>query len=124
MATGGSGLDRTFVAGADLSAKQYFLMALASDGQIDPAGDGVVVCGVLQDDPAAAGRAALVRTVGTTKVVAGAAIAAGASIAADSAGKAKTAATGDYIAGFCGPVAATADGQLIEMELLPQGISA
>lgn len=80
--------DQTFEAGADLSTKQYLGVKLSSDGQIDPAGAGELCIGVLQNKPAAAGRAATVRVLGVTRMVAGGAIDPGAPVACDAAGKA------------------------------------
>ena len=37
-------------AGADLSAKQYFFVTIASDGQVDPTGNGLSADAVLQND--------------------------------------------------------------------------
>lgn len=123
MATGGSGLHRTMEAGQDLSSHQYKFVTIASDGQIDPTGAGLAADGVLQDDPAAAGRAGLVMTLGTTKVVAGAAVTRGAKVTSDSTGRAVTATTGNFICGRAITTAGAA-GELMEVELIPGGISA
>ena len=59
----------SFPAGADLSAKQFFLLELASDGEVTGSNattDKIV--GVLQNKPAAAARAANVAIGGITKV--------------------------------------------------------
>jgi hypothetical protein len=91
--------DITLVSGADLSTKQFLFMAYASDSKIDPAGDGVLGCGVLQNAPGAADLPAIVRLHGITSVITGAAITAGDAVTSDSNGKAKTAATGDIVQG-------------------------
>ncbi len=99
-------------AAADLSTKQYFLMAIDGNGQAAVAGDGVPAY-PLQDDPDAQGKAASLGFSGTSKVVAGAAIAAGADVASDANGKAKTSASGDHILGVALEPAA-ADLEVIE----------
>lgn len=56
----------SFPASADLSALQYRMVNLASDGEVQATtGDGVSI-GVLQNDPAALGRAASVQTLAGT----------------------------------------------------------
>lgn len=110
----------TLEAGQDLSASQYFFVAVAADGQVDPAGDGAYAEGVLQNDPSAAGRAASVQISGISKVVAGGAVSVGDAVASTAAGKATTAATGDIILGTA-LEAATADGDVIAVLIQPRG---
>jgi hypothetical protein len=105
-------------AGSDLSSSQFLLVAMASDGQVDACGNGARALGVLQDDPAAAGRAGTVCIGGRTKVKAGAAVAVGALIGSDAAGKAVTAASGDVVLGVA-MSAASADGEIISMVFAP-----
>lgn len=83
-------------AGQDLSAKQYFFMTVASDGQMDPTGDGLIGHGILQDKPTAAGVSALLAIGGVSKVVAGGTCTAGSYGAADTNGKAVNAVSGDF----------------------------
>lgn len=109
----------TLEAGQDLSAKQFFFVAVASDGQVDPAGDGAFAQGVLQNDPAAAGRAAEVAISGITKVVCGGTVAAAATVASDANGEAVTAASGDIILGTA--LEAGTDGSIISMLFQPRG---
>ena len=79
----------TLIAGADLSAKQNLFMAMASDGQIDPVGTaGAKSCGVLQDKPAAAGRAACVAIGGVCMIELAASLDAGAEVMSNAAGEA------------------------------------
>lgn len=80
----------TLIAGADLSSgKQYKFMDLASDGQIDPVGTaGAKAVGVLQNKPAAAGRAATVAVGGVTKIELAATLNAGAEVMSNTAGEA------------------------------------
>lgn len=83
----------TFPAGADLSAKQYHLVEMASDGEVtaaNAAADNIV--GVLQNKPAAAARAANVAINGITKVAAsstaaGGGFARGTALVSNAAGK-------------------------------------
>lgn len=93
MAAGGTnvGLDFTYVAGADLSLKQYFfvIQSTAADRTclLAAAGVGEAVVGILQNDPTSA-QAADVRTGGRSPVVYGGTITRGDLIASDAAGKA------------------------------------
>jgi hypothetical protein len=109
----------TLEAGADLSTKQYFFVSMSSDGQVDPTGDGASAIGVLQNDPAAAGRAAEVAIGGRTMVSAGGTIAAGAAVASDAAGEAVTAATGDVILGTA--LEGASDGDICAILFQPRG---
>jgi len=110
--------ERSFEAEADLSAKQYYIMVLGTGAnQVNAASaQGAASIGVLQNDPQA-GEAAMVRFLGTTKVVAGAAITKGARITTGATGKAEAAATGDYVIGRA-LEAAAADGDIIEIMLV------
>lgn len=91
----------TLISGADLSAKAGFFMAVATDGKIDPAGDGVHGCGVLQNAPAAVDLAAECVVAGLSQVIAGGALATiGIQITSDSNGKAKLAASADIVHGI------------------------
>ena len=99
----------TLVAGQDLSAAQFQMMAVAADGEIDPAGAGAAVAGVLQNNPDAQGKAAAVGYAGKTMVKAGAAVTAGDLLASDANGKAVTASTGNYIVGIALEDIANAD---------------
>jgi len=107
-----------FEAGADLSTKQYRFVSIASDGQVDPTGDGLLAVGVLQNDPAAAGRAAEVAISGIVKVEAGGTIAAGAAVASSATGTAVTAATADVILGTA--VDGGASGSVITIVFQPR----
>ena len=78
----------TLVAGADLSAKQYYFVKMSADNTCvlcSAATDSPI--GVLQNAPIS-GAEASVTVVGGTKIVAGAAIAAGIKIGTASTGKA------------------------------------
>jgi hypothetical protein len=90
-------------ASGDLSAAQYLIMDVNSSGQLATvATKGAKMVGVLQDKPAAAGRAGALAIAGKTKVVLGATVAAGAAVIADAAGKAiATDAVNQYVLGTC-----------------------
>lgn len=113
---------RTFEAGGDLSAGQFKFVALAADGQVDLAGDGVDAVGVLYNQPDAAGKAATVVVTGKVIVEAGASITTGDAIASNAAGEAITAATGDIVKGYA--LEDGVDGQIIAIELVNGGNAA
>jgi hypothetical protein len=117
------GLDFTLEAAADLSANQYFILKVDSSGKAALCGAGEPAIGALQNEPDSAGKAASIRFVGISKVVAGDAIAAGAQVASDASGKAITATTGANIVGIALSQAA-GDGVIIPVALTYNGISA
>lgn len=82
------GLDFSFKANGDLSAKQFRFMVVASTGVVAAAGAASeAVVGVLQNDPTDQ-QAASVRTGGGTKIAAGGSFVVGDLLASDSNGKA------------------------------------
>lgn len=104
-------------AAADLSTHQYKAVVCDSNGRAALAGtQGVAIIGVLQDKPAALGRAAEIMQNGITKWVAAAAIAAGATVTTNNAGKAITAVAGNIVAGIA-LEASGADGNVIAVLL-------
>lgn len=109
----------TLEAGADLSAKQFFFVSVSADGQIDATGDGAHADGVLQNDPAAAGRAAEVAVGGIVKVICGAAVTRGGPVSSDGSGEAVDSATGDIILGTA--LETGTDGDVIRMIFQPRG---
>lgn len=91
----------TLEADADLSGVQYRFVTVTgvhTCGAI--AASGVRADGVLQNDPAASGRAATVAFSGVSKVEAGGTVTAGDEVAVDGTGRAVTAATGNQIVGL------------------------
>ena len=106
-------------AGQDLSAKQFYFVSVASDGQVDPTGDGAIADGVLQNKPAAAGRAAEVAISGKVKVVCGGTVTRGGPVASDANGAMVNAASGDIILGTA--LETGASGQVAEMIFQPRG---
>lgn len=114
----------TLPAAGDLSSSQYLCVDVNSSGQAAVVGTaGAKGIGVLQNDPAAAGRDASVAIAGKTKVVAGAAVTAGAKVQADAAGKAITAASGDHVFGIAVTSAGAAN-ELFEVVLISQHLLA
>lgn len=106
----------TYEAGSDLSSSQYRFVTLASDGQVDATAAAGQMIGVVQNKPAAAGRAATVAYDGISKVEASAAISIGDRVGSAASGKARTAESGDWIAGVA-VTAATADGDILSVHL-------
>lgn len=75
MAVEQDGIDVSFPANGDLSAGQFRLVVVEDDGQVGfGAGSGSIGLGILQNKPAAANRAAVVRVAGISKVVGSAAL--------------------------------------------------
>ena len=88
-------------AAADLSAYQYHFVILSAARTVNVSADNGVIYGVLQNDPAAAGRPAEVMVYGITNVVAGAAVTYGQRVGSDGSGHAIPVATdNDYIGGI------------------------
>ena len=87
----------TMEAGQDLSTHQYKFVKIATDGQVDPAGAGLDIDGVVQNDPSVAGQAATIQRYGITKVIAGDTLTVGMRVKSDSVGRAIDAGSGDSI---------------------------
>jgi hypothetical protein len=119
MATNDNQTCISLVAGADLSAKQYFFVSVSADGQIDPTGDGADADGVLQNNPDAAGKAAEVAIGGIVKVSCGGVVTRGGPVASDTNGEAVNPASGDVILGTA--LDTGADGGVIRMIFQPRG---
>ena len=127
MATQGKEIRQTFVAGADLSAKQYTFVTcngVTADGEnrtvVSPAAGGKVD-GVVINNPQNT-RAATVVVFGRTKVKAGGTIAAGAEVQTDANGRV-VAATGTNIRVGKALEAAVAN-QIITVDFYPGGNAA
>lgn len=99
------GQDVPFPASTDLSNYQYYCVVLDSNGQIAVAGANVSCVGVLQDTPAAAGRAGAVRTFGRTLAVCGGSITVNDKVASDANGKIVKATAASVTAGTPEPLA-------------------
>lgn len=111
--------ERSFTTGAStLIAKQYYMVKQHTDGTLILAAAGTdKIIGVLQNKPAV-GQAALVRFLGTTKVIAGGTIAVGANVTSDGNGAAIATTTNkDRILGTYLGTASAASGDVIEVLL-------
>lgn len=111
--------ERSFVTGSStLIAKQYYAVKQHTDGTLILAAAATdKIVGVLQNKPAV-GAAALVRFLGTTKMVAGGTITVGAWVTSDSAGKAVATTTDkDVVIGKYLGAASCASGDIIEVQL-------
>lgn len=111
--------EKSFVCGsASLAAKQFFIVKQDTDGtMILAAASTDKIVGVLQNKPAV-GQAALVRLLGTTKVVAGGSIGVGAWVTSDGNGKAvATTSDHDVVLGKYLGSASAASGDVIEVQL-------
>ena len=117
-----------FVAGSDLSAKQYKFMRVTGvagngiDAKIDIGTDATdtAVVGVLLDKPASGNHGAVAK-LGEVKVMVSTEIAINALITCAAGGLAVAAASGDIVHGRALQVA-TGSGQLIGMEIIPGGL--
>ena len=85
-------------AGGDLSASQYCFVQLATDSQVDAvASAGGDAIGILQNDPAAAGRAATVGIAGISQLKLGGNVTAGDKVQSHTDGTGLLAATADHV---------------------------
>jgi hypothetical protein len=91
-------LTLTVEASADLSADQYKIVDIDSNGQIALAGAGGGI-GILQDAPSAAGAAGSVGCGGISKVLCGGTVTKGGPVASNASGLAIDALTTNYIIG-------------------------
>lgn len=81
-------MEKTLVAGEDMREKQYYIVQLAADGELEVAeGATDLIVGVLQNKPNV-DEAALYRFGWTSKVIAGGSIAIGDWVTTDGNGKA------------------------------------
>jgi hypothetical protein len=85
----------TWPAGADLSASQFCFVKFNSSNKVVLCGDGEMPIGVLQNEPAAVDRDAVVCVYGQTKMKFGGSVSTG-RVASDSTGRAATPTTGEY----------------------------
>jgi len=124
MATENSVLSVSLPVAADYSTTgQYLFVDVNSSGQaVKVSAQGATAIGVLQDNPAAAGRVGRVAIGGFVKVMAGATITAGAKLTTGADARAEVAATGDWIHGRA--ITGGADGEIITMLWEPRDISA
>src|SRR6056297_2573967 len=102
MATTGQYTVESFVAGADLSAKQFtFVKMNTTDRTVVSAGNADAADGVLMNDPES-GQAASVAISGRVRIEVGTGgLTAGDDVGVDANGEAVTAASSDVIVGIC-----------------------
>lgn len=113
----------TVQANADLSSYQFrAVKAVNSSGTAQAAlcGTGQQALGILQDKPAAQGRAAQVCVLGVTKAVAGGTVTAGSMVASDSTGRVVNAVSGDIAIGIALEGTSTA-GEIVSVHTAPIG---
>jgi hypothetical protein len=117
--------ERSFKAGADLSAKQYFFVKLdTTQNQVVLATSATAVFGILKNAPKSGEVANVVMPQeGTMKVVAAGVIALGAYVTSDSSGKAVSTTTNKDICMGIALQAAAADGDIIEIALVGATLS-
>ena len=117
MSTQGQQVRETYVAAADLSEAQFRFVTAGATG-VELTGAGEAADGVLINDPANGGAAAVV-VFGRTIVEAGGNITAGAEVASDATGKVVAAVTGNIVLGKA--VEAAVNGQLITVDFFKGG---
>ncbi len=101
MATSGPQVVDTYVAAADLSAKQYFSVILDSSGQVAAHTSSVTPpLGILQNEPES-GENARVCLSGVTKMILGETVDENDMVSPSATGSAVAAATGSYSMGMC-----------------------
>lgn len=88
-------MDETFVANADLSAKQFYLVVNSTGNRIGASGAGAAAIGALQDKPQS-GENGTVRLMGRSRIRAGDTITAGGIFASDANGTAVAVTSGTY----------------------------
>lgn len=122
------GIDISLKAAGDLSTYQFHcvLMSAARTANICSAITDKII-GILQNKPAAADRAAKIRINGTTKAIAGGVVTAGDLVSTKTDGHLVTVTAGtsttQYVIGIALETS-TADGQIIEILIQPQGRAA
>lgn len=120
MATQGTQVRESMIAGEDLSAAQFtFVKMNTTDRTVVAAGNAEAAFGVLINDPTS-GQAATVVTLGRTKVVVGTGgLTAGDTVGVDANGAGVASATSDIIVGIC--VDAAAAGEIATIDFFRGG---
>ena len=118
-------LQKTFAAATNLAADQFLFMKMSADFTADLCGDNELAIGTLQNMPAAAGRGAVVRLLGTTKLRVdgatgggGAAILAGTPLKCSATGLGVKASAAKDVVGAIALQGSTAVGDIIEALLV------
>jgi len=110
-----SATKQSYIAGADLSAKQYYAVRITAADTVNVGTLGGKCVGVLVNAPES-GRAAEVVTAGKTKMLAGSTITAGDTVESDALGKAHTKTGDGYALGVA--ITAAAAGALFDVQLM------
>lgn len=110
--------EETFVANANLSTKQYYMVVNSAARLADIAGSGAIVAGVLQNKPES-GQHAEVVVLGKSKVKAGGTITAGQVFMSDASGSATAVTSGLWIAGLA--ITGVASGGIFDAIIGPGG---
>ena len=110
--------DITFKADADLSSAQFYFMCLDADGKASACGENGVSVGILQNKPDAKDKAALVRTLGTSKLKMNEACDEGEWLTPTSAGLGEVTDAADEYCGAMALEAATAQNDIIEVLII------
>ena len=122
MANNIDGPEITLKASGDLSAAQFYIMTLDTDGKAkladDPDDPVEALIGILQNKPDAEDEPAVIRISGIAKVKGGATINEGVWVTCDSVGKLAAAVANDNVIGIT--IEAAADGKISQI-LLKQG---
>ena len=116
MATDLQVYDVSRIAGADLSAALYFMMQLSAAKTVTLAGAADAdLYGILQNKPAASGRAATVRRIGSSKLEIGDTVTFGDKLTSDVSGKGVPATSGQR---YCAvALESGVDGDIISVEM-------
>lgn len=114
----------TLPAAGDLSSYQYCFVSIDSNGRVALTSAGAQADGVLQNKPAALGRAAEIAISGVTKLLCGGTVTKGALIAATTNGKGLDATSGDNISAVSADTAAGSNGTIISALLKTQNANA
>lgn len=113
--------DVTFEAAGDLSTKQFYFVKLSAANTVTVCNGATdVPCGILQNKPSAAGRPAVVRMFGISKVSADAAITVGSLVGTSADGQADIKLAGTDTTQYVVGVALTAcsnAGEIVEVSL-------
>lgn len=104
----------TVQASADLSSNQYMFVLVNSSGQLAAASVDSAIAGVLQDKPAAAGRAGNLAYSGRSKIKLGGTVTAGNFLTSDSSGNAVAVASGSAVSAGIALTSGTS-GQIVDM---------
>jgi len=110
--------DLTFKAAEDLSSAQFYFVSLDADGKVQACGANGLAIGILQNAPDAEDKAALVRLLGTSKLVMNETCDEGEWITSTASGDGEVADAADEYCGAIALEAATAQDDIIEVLII------